>query len=518
MMKTKTYRFIKIAAALTAILTLLIPAGTVAAADIPSQKEEVVYGLLDYDGSVKSIYVVNILQGGAITDYGNYSEIRNMTSTEALNRDGDLITVNTASDKFYYQGTLETRELPWVASVRYFLDGTEFTGSELAGKSGELKIGITVTQNAEINSTFYENFALQISFALDTKLCENIKAEGATIAEAGRNKQLNFTVLPGEGADLAVTATVHDFEMEPVSISGIRLNLGLSFDETDITDQVEQLTEAVKGLDNGAEELLSGVTELSEGMETYVEGLKEFKNGISELDSGVAGLKKGVVSLSDGLTELSKQNEALVGGATAIRQSAFDAVNAQLSVMGLGLPALTPQNYEKVLSGIPDLAAVKVQLDGVVQFTEGLISYTEAVTQLTGGASDLADGVSELKSSTAVLASSAKELYDAGVTLNTAVSKLRDGLSVFKNGTGEMVEGTSGYDTEIEEQINGILDRISGSGAPVVSFVSVKNTKISAVQFVMKTEAIHTAEVAAVVEKPKKLNFWQKLLRLFGLY
>lgn len=518
MRKTKTYRFIKITAALVAIITLIVPAGIVAAADTPSDKEEVVYGLLDYDGGVKSIYVVNILQGGEITDYGSYSEIHNMTSTEALNRNGDLITVDTTADKLYYQGTLETKDLPWVTSVKYYLNGAEFTGLELAGKSGELKIGITVTQNAEINSTFYENYALQISLTLDTKLCENIKAEGATIAEAGRNKQLNFTVLPGEGADLEVTATVHDFEMEPVSISGIRLNLGLSFDETEFTNQIAQLTEAVKGLDDGAEELLSGVTELSEGMKGYVEGLKEFKNGVSALDAGVADLKKGAVSLSNGLTELSKQNEALVGGATAIRQSAFDAVNAQLSAMGLGLPALTPQNYEKVLSGIPNLAVVKAQLDGAVQFTEGLISYTNAVTQLEGGASELADGASELKASTAVLASSAKELYDAGVTLNNAVSKLRDGLAAFKSGTGEMVEGTSGYDTEIENQINGILDRISGSDSQVVSFVSPKNTKISAVQFVMKTEAIRLPEVETVVEKPKKLSFWQKLLRLFGLY
>ena len=517
-MKIRAYRFIKIVAALSAVITLLIPAGTVVAADTPSRKEEVVYGLLDYNGDVNSIYVVNILEGGEITDYGSYSEIRNMTSTEPLKTDGDLITLNTDSEKLYYQGTLDMKELPWKISFKYYLGGTELTGPELAGKSGELKIGISITRSAAINSVFYENYALQISFTMDTKLCENIRAEGATIAEAGRNKQLNFTVLPGEGAELSVTASVHDLELEPINISGIRLNLGLSFDESEFKDQIAQLTDAIKELDHGAEELLSGVTELSEGMETYVKGLKEFKEGLSELDLGAAELKEGAASLSYGLTELIEQNESLIGGATAIRQSAFDAVNAQLSSKGLGLPTLTPQNYEKVLSAVPSLASVKTQLEGAVQFTEGLISYTEAVTQLTGGASALADGTAELKSGTAVLASSAKEIYEAGESFHTAVSKLRDGLAAYKDGTGELVEGTSDFDSEIEDQINGILDRVSGSDTEVVSFVSAKNTRVTAVQFVMKTEAIRLAEVEMVVEKPKKLNFWQKLLRLFGLY
>ncbi len=513
--------FIRRIAAITAIaavITLLLPTGTVAAADTPSRKEEVVYGLLDHNGGVNNIYVVNILEGGEITDYGSYSELRNMTSTEPINQEGDLIRVNTASDKLYYQGTLKTKEIPWDISIRYYLNGAELTGSELAGKSGELRIGISVTQNREINQVFYESYALQISLTLDTKLYSSIKAEGATIAEAGRNKQINFTVLPGMGAELAVTASVHELELEPIMINGIRLNLGLSFNETEFTGQIAQLTEAIKELDQGAEELLGGVTELSTGMEAYVEGLKEFKEGLSELDLGVSGLKEGAASLSAGLTELSKQNITLVGGATMIRQAAFEAVNTQLSSMGLGLPALTPQNYEKLLSGIPDLADLKDQLDGVVQFTEGVISYTEAVNQLEGGASDLADGTAKLKSSTTVLASSAKELYDAGVSLNTAIGKLRDGLTAYRNGTGEMAEGTSGIDTELENQINNILDRISGSGSEVVSFVSSKNTKVSAVQFVLKTEAIRLPEPEVIVQKTKKLNFWQKLLRLFGLY
>ena len=517
-MRRRAGRYLRIIAAFSTVITLLLPTGAARAEATPTQKEEVVYGMLGLDGSVKSLYVVNILKGGEVTDYGNYSEIRNMTSTETLHLDGDRITVNTAAAKLYYQGKLISQNLPWSITIRYFLDGEELTGPELAGKSGELRIAVSITQNQAVDPSFYEGFALQLSITLDTLLCDNIVADGATIAEAGRNKQLSFTVLPGEGAKLQVTASVHDFEMEPISINGIRLNLGISFDETVFTNQISQLIAAIEGVDDGAGELLDGVRQLSEGMASYVEGLKEFKDGIVQLDSGVDGLKEGAQALDKGLLELSKQNTELIAGASAIRQTFFDTVNAQISAMELGLPVLTPKNYSLILSGIPELATVKNQLDNIVKFTEGLIGYTEAVSQLGEGASALSKGATELKSGSAVLATSAKELYDAAVTLNTAVGEVRDGLAAYKEGTKMIRDGTSGLNSEVENQINGILDSISGNGSKLVSFVSEKNTEVMAVQFVMKTEAIRLLKVETLAPKPKKLNFWQKLLRLFGLY
>lgn len=517
-MRRKISRVKKAATVLTAVILILLPAGTAYSADTSSPKEEAVYGLLDPSGKVNSIYVVNALEGNEITDYGSYSDVRNMTSPETLQQRGDMITINTTAEKLYYQGTLESKEMPWNMAITYFLDGKELPGPELAGQSGELKIRVSITQNTAVNSSFYDNYALQIGLTLDTKLCDNIAAEGATIADAGRKKQLNFTVLPGEGADITVTAGVHDFEMDPITINGIRLNLGLNFNDTELTGQITELTNAIQGLDDGAEELKEGVTLLSDGMQSYVDGLKAWKDGARKLSDGAQGLKDGAASLSNGLSELSGQNDKLVNGALQIQQSAFDAVNAQLAAMNLGLPKLTPKNYTAVLAGSPNLSAVKAQLDGAVQFTQGLIGYTDAVTQLGEGASALADGTSKLSASTATLADSAKALYDAGVELNSAVGKLKEGLTAYKDGTGKLSQGTSSFGTEMEDKVNGILNRISGNGAEVVSFVSDKNTSISAVQFVMKTEAIKLPVNEEVTPKPKKLTFWQKLLRLFGLY
>jgi putative membrane protein len=186
--------------------------------------------------------------------------------------------------------------------------------------------------------------------------------------------------------------------------------------------------------------------------------------------------------------------------------------------MGLELPVFTPENYDSVLSSIPDLSFVKKQLDDAVQFTQGLIGYTSGVAQLGQGASDLAGGTAEFNSSSSVIAASANELYNAGAELNMAVKQLRDGLASYKGGTKQLRDGTSDMDSEIKSRIDDILDGISGGDSKIVSFVSDKNTNISAVQFVLKTDPVSCPEPQEDdVPEPVRLTFWQRLLELFGL-
>ncbi|MFZ7134309.1 MAG: hypothetical protein ACOWWR_18330 [Eubacteriales bacterium] len=491
---------------------------TASAEDIPSSKEEVVYGILDLDGNVNNLYVVNIFKGGSITDFGSYTDIYNMTTSEEINRNGDKITINTDADKFYYQGTLENIELPWDIDINYYLDDKEITGKDLAGRSGNFKITMSIKQNTEINKTFFDNYALQIAFSFDNKLCSNIKTDGATIAEAGSKKQLTYTVLPGNSMDIIVTADVHDFEMEAISISGIKLSLGLNVDTDEFTEQISELTTAIKGLDDGADELLNGLNELSVGMQKYIDGMKAFNEGLAELSKGADSLNEGAQSLNNGLSQLISQNDSIINGALAIQQATFDSINSQLSAMSLGLPTLTPENYGAILTPIPDLVDAKEQLDSIVEFTQGLTSYMNGVAHLGDGAYDLAGGTAEFKSSSSVIAASANELYSSGVELNKAIKKLQEGFSTYKKGTKELRNGTSGMNSDIDKMINEMLSSISGNDDEVVSFVSDKNTNISAVQFVVKTDSINLPETEkSDDEEPVELNFWQKLLELFGL-
>lgn len=506
---------------LALIMSLIILLSSVApmVTAAPSPKEEVIYGILSHDGSVENLYVVNIFDGGDITDYGIYNKLINMTTKDTLNQDDDRITVSTDSDKFYYQGNLDTKELPWKIDIKYYIDDKEIPAKDLAGMSGKLKLSIKATKNSNVSGSFYDNFGLQISVTLNNRLSKNIIANNATIAEAAGNKQINFTVLPGNPFEGTVTADVKDFEMDAISINAIRLSFDINVDSNQFTGQFSELIKGIEALDDGAKDLLDGLNELSDGIDDYVEGLNAFKNGIGQLSSGTDELYTGATSLSMGLSELSKQNSDINNGAAALLNAAFDAINAQLQGMGLGIPILTPENYSRILSNIPDLTAIKMQLDGVIQFVQGLKDYTDGVSQLSMGADELTSGIKKFKDSSDEIAAHANAIYDGAVKINSGIKELRDGLTAYKDGTNEFRNKTSGINTEIDNQINELLDEIAGTDDTVESFVSEKNTEITSVQFVLKTSPIEIPKApVAEVTPPAKLNFWQKLLRLFGLY
>ena len=94
-----------------------------------------------------------------------------------------------------------------------------------------------------------------------------------------------------------------------------------------------------------------------------------------------------------------------------------------------------------------------------------------------------------------------------------------EGTGELKDGTSTMREETSGMDSEINDRIDDLLNSITGGNMELSSLVSEKNENIESVQFVIQTESIHLAEVEATIEEsPENFNFFQKFLRLFGLY
>jgi len=136
----------------------------------------------------------------------------------------------------------------------------------------------------------------------------------------------------------------------------------------------------------------------------------------------------------------------------------------------------------------------------------GINEYTDGVAQLVAGDTLIIDGISSLATGSNKLTDSARELY------NGLLSDC-DGMFELTAGTNELHTQTAGMDTQVQDKIDEILTSIGGKETETVSFVS------EIVQFVMKTGSIENSETV-IHGAPKKapLNFWQKLLRPFGLY
>lgn len=345
---------------LTRLISFLI-ASALIAASLPlailakeenTPKEEVIYISLDHDGSVKEIYAVNVFEldeDGKIIDYGKYEAIRNMTGTESLEYADGTVTVDAKAGKLYYEGKLSSNIIPWNISIRYFIDGTEYTASEAAGKSGALKIEISITENEECAGDFFEGYALQTSFTLDTNKCKNIVADGATLANVGSDKQITYTILPGSGASISVTADVKDFEMSSISLNGVKLRLNIEIEDDKIDELISQIQTAIADIDDGTGKLQDGSKDLAEGAGALVEGADKLQGGIGELFTGSE-------TLAGGLAEIVSNNKELKDGAWAafegICSAANTMLNAQLKESGIASVKLTPSNYSRVLNDL----------------------------------------------------------------------------------------------------------------------------------------------------------------------
>lgn len=492
------------------VMVLLAQPLSVHAEGTTTPKTEVVYGLLDPNGNVKAIHVVNVYTESTILDYGEYNQLINLSSDDPITLTDDKVQGQTETLPLYVQGALKSTILPWTITIRYFLDGNEVTPINLAGKSGQLMITISVVPNAEANPTFAANMALQVGVTLDQHHATDIVSVNATLAQAAASTQLTYTVLPGKSLETAIEATITDFRMDAISLNGIRMAMSFDIDPSALTEQLSDLTVAIADLDDGAQELLSGIQALESGFTSYVNGLAQFEAGMAQLALSMGQLDSGALVLSDGLNALIEQNATLLGGALAIQQATFDAVNASLA--GSGLPVFTPENYVLILTGNEALAAVKAQLDGAVGFTQGLQAYLDGVTQLALGAQGISDGLAQVNAANQVLAQTATTLYQSAQQLSGAITQLRQGLTAYKKGTGQFEGETANLDERLNDEITAMIDELSGNGDLVQSFVSAKNTGITAVQFVLRTSAIELPK-AEIPEDPEpvKRNFWEKL-------
>ena len=339
-----------------------------------TEKEEIIYASLNQDGSVKELTAVNSFvldKAQEIVDYGTYSSVRNMTSEDAINYNNNTVKINAKEGKLYYEGKMTTKQLPWNIDIQYYLDNKKITSDNLAGKSGHLKIEIKITEN-ESYEDFYNGYALQASLSLDSNKCTNITSDNATIANVGSDKQLSYIILPGKGADIEIEFDVIDFEMDSISINGVKLNLSLDIDDSLISDKVDTISDAVNELNDGADSLNSGASQL-------YKATSSLKDNSSKLESGVNQISSGASSLNAGVSALDSKSDSLVSGA----YSAFDGLcsaittvlNDKLTENGLSEVTITPDNYTSVLK---DLLS---QMDAQTVYDQAYNTALQTVTQ-----------------------------------------------------------------------------------------------------------------------------------------
>ena len=490
----------------------------VIAAENP-QKEENVYASLEEDGTVSGAYVVNeydLEKDTRITDYGDYTEVTNLTTEDKIEETADGYTVEGKKGKFYYQGNLETKELPWKIQISYYLNGEKKNPKELAGESGNLEIRISVKKNEKVKGDYFEDYLLQATVTLDSEKCKNIQAEGATLANVGADKQILYNIMAGQEKEISITSEVTDFEMDGISFQGVPMSFAIDTDSLDMSalyEQTDELKEAVSQLDEGAGSLKEGTGELAKGSSQLLDATGSLAQGAVSLKTGTDGAASGSSSLVRGSQELetgigaylngvssaASGSKSLIQGADSLKEG-VPVLEAGAGQLAEGTRTYTEgtESYidgvQAYISGVDQLKEGAGQLAGLKnlgEVSQGVTVLKDSSQQLTDGAAALSDGLEALQSQLRILEDSREggqlqemlgSLQEAAQAMDTVQTKAGEMFSLYNEAAGELQEAgniLSQAESELQSQADRASDSINQAGASLQAQEDSANVQIS---------------------------------------
>lgn len=273
--------------------------------------------------------------------------------------------------------------------------------------------------------------------------------------------------------DITITTDVDDFEMDPISISGVPMSFDINTDDMDtsaLTDKTKDLTDGVKSLNDGAKQLKSGSSELQSGISAYGEGVNALYKGADTLFAGVNKLNPGIKAYTTGVDQTAS-------GAKQLQKQTKNLPNLMTQMTS----AIT-QLKSGLYSGDKSMKAYLTILQTQISGENGL----------TSGIDTMILGVSNLKQS----------------ICGTQAQSIKSGTQTFYDKTGNI-------DDQILDGIDDAINEFSGKDYKVKSFVSSKNKNVKSVQFVMKTEGITKEEKETKTTESTKSTIIDKIKGLF---
>lgn len=416
------------------------------------KKTEIVYATLGANGAFESATVSDWLHTDRanvrVEDISNLTDIENVKSDILpLFEDGKIIW-NMDSTDLYYSGNT-TQQPPVSISVRYFLNGVEYTPAEIAGKAGTVTIKISMQNNktATIKDSRTGEDMFDVSLPvlvaglaiLPESDFTDITAEGITCIGDGSKQIAVAVALPGfadslglnnmdleelEGlkmtGDCSLTVTTESFSLTNmyfVMLPLCSMDIGLVIPEslstlTSDLDSMSSLIEVITSLDfdslnsvlnnlaGNFDQLLDMADILADAVNAYEQNkalLALFDTYLTQENIATLTTLADTVTPEtiDKLTSLSGNPlvTALIG------QDVVDSLNA--------LSAAAPL-LKELLTAMQD-PAVQASLDALPQTVESLQSVSAAIEEnrelldsvstitTTGGLDSLAGLMDSLK-------------------------------------------------------------------------------------------------------------------------
>ena len=275
-------------------------------------KDETVYSKMDSNGknykTIVSTHIKNTENADLINDLSDLLNVKNTSGDETYTQDGNKFVWNANKNDIYYQGE-SSKELPIECNVKYELDGKELSASEIAGKSGKVKITLQYTNKEErtvdINGKkvkMYVPFVVLAGTIIENENARNIEVSSGKVVDDGSKTVVVGMAMPGLQESLGLS----DDEVEIPSNVEITMD-ATNFETSSIMSYVTPKVleeDDLKVFDN-LDEIYGKVNTLQTSMNQIQDGANTLKDGTTQLATGANTLKDGVTTAYNGAQTIS---------------------------------------------------------------------------------------------------------------------------------------------------------------------------------------------------------------------
>lgn len=527
------------------LLSILISLMLISSTVFADTKDETVYINLNESGEVvTSTVVTRLSKDNPDTHFEDFAigNEENLSTLDPLTISEDMLSIDfeKAREDFYYQSTY-TADLPFQYTINYYLDNELMTAKELSGKSGPVKIEISV----EEQDTTLVDMMSQTTVTLDLNRVSQVTSNASSEVLTGKTLKLNFVTMPGSDDQYTIEFNANVFEMESIMIALLPNTIGLpdsyqsQFDDmlegfSVMSDGVGEMTEGTRTLQNGLVDLSDGLISYTNGFETFKTQLTKLLNGVNDLLAGYQEFAKGISPLydgskkiKDGLSTIAKESNQLNDGYKQSAQGLTELRTGhdQLSLLAEQLLNSTDPLVVQLAQGIlAEQAGLKELEAGLNTLNGGYDALQSGLDTLAGEYKAFDGGINQLINSTAILNTNnatlsaaiqptingTNELFNGIVTISSETQSVPVQLDDMIEGQVALGDGLNEVVTELDNQLNSFNQSFE-----LTSFVH-KDQVVNTLQILLKVPAIVYEEPVEVQEEiPEKRNIIDRFLDLF---
>lgn len=326
----------------TVVSVLTISALSLMPFSVNASKTENVYTNMDYTGTVKKTTVSNHLENdkdGEIKDNSILTNILNVSGSEDFTLDNDIVTWYAKGKDIFYTGTTKKAQ-PINVVTKYYLNGKVTKATDMIGKSGKIKIEISLLNNSLLRTdNTFTPYVVALGAMMDSDTNTDINITNGKVTDTGTRSVLLAISAPGlyeytninEFKSLnkvIITYNTTDFEINDIYMVASpkilsELDLGI-FDKLDI------LTSSISTLGEKMDELEAGTKDLANGTSTLFTNSSIFNEKLATASASLEKIANGTIKLVDGVDEMLT---TLTDAKTMMEDKDIDGSLANLKVL-----------------------------------------------------------------------------------------------------------------------------------------------------------------------------------------